>query len=107
MGQVDLDDGDENKVDLITNIVNAFRNLYTSRPPLFSKSDIVYEELPPPPVAESRKLILIAILLFSTFYIVNFRSQPMYLLSNILFFLATYGVAFLFLYYLVEFVIFV
>ena len=99
VGQVDLDDGDENKVDLITNIVNAFRNLYTSRPPLFSKSDIVYEELPPPPVAESRKLILIAILLFSTFYIVNFRSQPMYLLSNILFFLATYGVAFLFLYW--------
>ena len=81
------------------NVLRAFRNLFASRPPLTTVTGVVYERLPPPPVAESGKLVLIAVALFAGFYALIFGLDPTRLMGNIMYFVATYGVALLFLYW--------
>jgi len=86
-------------VDVFPAVGRAFENLIAPRPPLTAVTDIVYEKLSPAAVAESGKLILIAAALFIVFYALEFGMAPTQLLRNGGYFVATYGVALLFLYW--------
>ena len=86
------------KVSISTNILLAFANLFTSRAPLVGVTGVAYEKLPPPRVAQSWKLIVIAVALFAGFYILEFGEEAYSIIDgNLMYFVATYAVAFLFL----------
>jgi len=87
------------EVHLFENIRDAFSNLYRPREPLFTVSNVVYQKMPKPRVVESGMFIIISIILFIGFYVLYFWFNPSPLINNILFFLTTYGVAVLFLYW--------
>jgi len=86
------------KVSIITNTLLAFTNLFTSRDPLVGVTGVAYEKLPPPRVAQSWKLIVIAVALFAGFYILEFGEEAYPIIDgNLMYFVSTYAVAFLFL----------
>ena len=86
------------KVSVLENIIAAFKNLFTSRRPLVNITNVAYEKLPPPKVAQSWKLIVIAVVLFAGFYLLEFGGQAFEIIdSNMMYFVATYAVALLFL----------
>ncbi len=86
------------KVSVIENIFQAFSNLFYSRAPLVGVSEVAYENLPPPRVAQSWKLIIIAVALFAGFYLLMFGEQAYSIIDgNLMYFVSTYAVAFLFL----------
>jgi RsiW-degrading membrane proteinase PrsW (M82 family) len=86
------------KVSIIRNVFQAFTNLFFSRTPLVEVSEVAYENLPPPRVAQSWKLIIIAIALFAGFYLLEFGEQAYSIIDgNLMYFVSTYAVAFLFL----------
>jgi RsiW-degrading membrane proteinase PrsW (M82 family) len=84
--------------DPLKNVVNAFKNLFRPREPIATASAAVYERLPKMRLFESRFLLLMAATMFSSFYLISFWPRLDILLENALFFVATYGVAFLYLY---------
>ena len=86
------------KVSVMGNVLGAFANLFTSRRRLVDVTGVAYEKLPPPKVAKSWKLIVIAVVLFAGFYLLEFGDQAYSIIdSNMLYFVSTYAVAFLFL----------
>ena len=86
------------KVSVIGNVFQAFANLFSSRAPLVGVSDVAYEKLPPPQVAQSWKLIIIAVVLFAGFYLLEFGGQAFSIIDgNLMYFVSTYAVALLFL----------
>jgi len=86
------------KVSIAENILGAFTNLLLPRRRLVDVTGVVYEKLPPPRVAQSWKLIVIAVVLFVGFYLLEFGGQAFEIIdSNMAYFIATYAVAFLFL----------
>jgi len=86
------------KVSVMGNVLGAFANLFTSRRRLVNVTGVAYEKLPPPKVAKSWKLIVIAVVLFAGFYLLEFGGQAYAIIdSNMLYFVSTYAVAFLFL----------
>jgi RsiW-degrading membrane proteinase PrsW (M82 family) len=86
------------KANVIGNIFQAFANLFSSRPPLVGVSEVAYEKLPPPRVAQSWKLLIIAVALFAGFYFLEFGEQAHSIIDgNLMYFVSTYAVAFLFL----------
>ena len=86
------------KVNIIGNILGAFANLFLPRRPLAAVTGVAYEKLPPPNVAKSWKLIIIAVAMFAGFYLLEFGGQAIEIIdSNLMYFVATYAVAFLFL----------
>lgn len=84
--------------DPLKNVVNAFKNLFRPREPIVTASAAVYERLPKMRLLESRFLLLMAATMFSSFYLISFWPRLDLLLENAVFFVATYGVAFLYLY---------
>jgi RsiW-degrading membrane proteinase PrsW (M82 family) len=86
------------KVSILGNIIGAFANLFASRRPLVNVTGVAYERLPPPKVAKSWKLIVLAVMLFAGFYLLEFGGQAFEIIdSNLMYFVSTYAVAFLFL----------
>jgi RsiW-degrading membrane proteinase PrsW (M82 family) len=86
------------KVSVIGNVFQAFANLFSSRAPLVGVSEVAYEKLPPPRVAQSWKLIIVAFALFAGFYLLEFGEQAYSIIDgNLMYFVSTYAVAFLFL----------
>ncbi len=86
------------KVSVLTNVLFAFTTLFTSRDPLVRVTGVAYEKLPPPRVAQSWKLIIIAVALFAGFYILEFGEEAYPIIDgNLMYFVSTYAVAFLFL----------
>ncbi|MBQ04702.1 hypothetical protein CL673_08390 [Candidatus Bathyarchaeota archaeon] len=88
------------KGDVMGNIIGAFAGLFAQRPRLIDVSDVVYEKLPQPLVSQSWKLIVIAVVLFAGFYLLEFGEQAVSIIdSNLMYFFSTYAVAFLFLFW--------
>jgi RsiW-degrading membrane proteinase PrsW (M82 family) len=88
------------KVSVIENTFHAFTNLFISRAPLTEVSEVAYEKLPPPRVAQSWKLIIIAVVLFAGFYVFELGEDAFFIIDgNLMYFVATYAVAFLFLFW--------
>lgn len=86
------------RVSVIGNVFQAFATLFSSRPPLVGVSEAAYEKLPPPRVAQSWKLIVIAVALFAGFYLLELGEDAYPIIDgNLMYFVATYAVAFLFL----------
>lgn len=86
------------KVSVFANALLAFATLFTSRNPLVRVTGVAYEKLPPPRVAQSWKLIVIAVALFAGFYILEFGEEAYPIIDgNLMYFVSTYAVAFLFL----------
>lgn len=85
-------------VSVLGNVIGAFVTLIAPRRRLVEVSGAAYERLPPPRVAKSWKLIIIAVVLFTGFYFLQFGEQTVSIIdSNMMYFIATYAVAFLFL----------
>jgi len=87
------------EVNVLSNVITAFKSLYTTRPVLTTVSEVIYEKLSPLSKAKSWGLVLISIMLFSSFYFFYFWLAPARLISDILYLIATYGVAVLFLFW--------
>jgi len=86
------------KVSVIGNVFHAFANLFSSRAPLVGVSEVAYEKLPHPRVAQSWKLIIIAVALFAGFYLLELGEEAYSIIDgNLMYFVSTYAVAFLFL----------
>jgi len=87
------------EVNVLSNVITAFKSLYTTRPVLTTVSEVIYEKPSPLSKAKSWGLVLISIILFSSFYVFYFWLAPTRLISDILYLIATYGVAILFLFW--------
>ncbi len=87
------------ETNVLRNTWDAFKNLNTPRPPLTSVSEVVYEKMPLLSKTKSWGIVIISIALFLGFYLFYFWFAPSHLISNIFYFVATYGVAAFFLYW--------
>jgi len=86
------------EVSVIDNIGRAFMNLFAEREIMANVSNAVYAKLDPIGILGSMKMFLVSALLFVGFYALFFGNQAYYLVnSNLLYFLATYSVAIIYL----------
>ena len=87
-------------VSVLGNTLGAFAGLIAPRRRLVDVSQVAYEKLPAPRTAQSWKLVVLAVALFAGFYLLDMGDQVFYIIDGyLMYFVATYAVAFLFLYW--------
>lgn len=83
----------------ISNIFKAFMNLIIPRKPIEKVTNVIYEKLPAESKFSSIKFMFFIAILFIAYFLIEIYFSSTLYLSDVMYFVATFGVALLFLYW--------